>query len=150
MRTQLVQIIWCLILILFFVTWQGQPVGDCDFNVRLACIEKEIIFPRHEKMKSGLIDKAQEPFSVRNKPFFDIYTSRKVSLISVISCFGTQASKTVVGIGFPSVFLLCLPVNSSANQMFSNCCRVIGSLEYPEKWRVFYFMTYYRLLENSF
>lgn len=97
-----------MILILFFVTWQGQPVGDCDFNVRLACIEKEIIFPRHEKMKSGLIDKAQEPFSVRNKPFFDIYTSRKVSLISVISCFGTQASKTVVGIGFPSVFLLYL------------------------------------------
>ncbi|XP_015476867.1 mRNA-capping enzyme isoform X5 [Parus major] len=57
---------------------QGQPVGDCDFNVRLACIEKEIIFPRHEKMKSGLIDKAQEPFGVRNKPFFDIYTSRKL------------------------------------------------------------------------
>ena len=29
-------------------------------------------------MKTGLIDKTQEPFSVRNKPFFDIYASRKV------------------------------------------------------------------------
>ncbi|ELW59136.1 mRNA-capping enzyme [Tupaia chinensis] len=55
----------------------AQPVGDCDFNVRLQCIEREIINPRHEKMKTGLIDKTQEPFSVRNKPFFDIYTSRK-------------------------------------------------------------------------
>lgn len=57
---------------------QAQPVGDCDFNIRLQCIEREIISPRHEKMKTGLIDKTQEPFSVRNKPFFDIYTSRKV------------------------------------------------------------------------
>ncbi|KAK2527737.1 Rngtt [Columba livia] len=64
-------------LIYDIIKFNGQPVGDCDFNVRLACIEKEIIFPRHEKMKNGLIDKAQEPFSVRNKPFFDIYASRK-------------------------------------------------------------------------
>jgi hypothetical protein len=60
---------------------QAQPVGDCDFNVRLQCIEREIINPRHEKMKTGLIDKTQEPFSVRNKPFFDIYISRKVKFI---------------------------------------------------------------------
>lgn len=146
----MVQIIWCLILILIFVTWQGQPVGECDFNVRLACIEKEIIFPRHEKMKSGLIDKAQEPFSVRNKPFFDIYTSRKVSLISVVSCCGTGGDKTVVGIGFPSAFLLCLPVSSSANQMFSNCSGLIGNLGYYGKWIFYYFITYFRLLENSF
>uniref|UniRef100_A0A8C3JHC3 RNA guanylyltransferase and 5'-phosphatase n=1 Tax=Calidris pygmaea TaxID=425635 RepID=A0A8C3JHC3_9CHAR len=71
-------------LIYDIIKFNGQPVGDCDFNIRLACIEKEIIFPRHEKMKNGLIDKAQEPFSVRNKPFFDIYASRKVNLISVV------------------------------------------------------------------
>lgn len=78
---------------LIFVTWQGQPVGDCDFNVRLACIEKEIIYPRHEKMKNGLIDKTQEPFSVRNKPFFDIYTSRKVNFISVVYVVVLKAAK---------------------------------------------------------
>lgn len=131
-----------MILILIFVTWQGQPVGDCDFNVRLACIEKEIIFPRHEKMKSGLIDKAQEPFSVRNKPFFDIYTSRKVSFVSFGLCCGTGGSKAVVGIGFPSAFLLCLPVSSSANQVFSNGCGVIASLGYSEKWVfLFYYLS---------
>ncbi|XP_023615107.1 mRNA-capping enzyme isoform X7 [Myotis lucifugus] len=64
-------------LIYDIIKFNAQPVGDCDFNVRLQCIEREIINPRHEKMKTGLIDKTQEPFSVRNKPFFDIYTSRK-------------------------------------------------------------------------
>nr|XP_020021662.1 mRNA-capping enzyme-like [Castor canadensis] len=68
-------------LIYDIIKFNAQPVGDCDFNVRLQCIEREIINPRHEKMKTGLIDKTQEPFSVRNKPFFDIYISRKVKFI---------------------------------------------------------------------
>lgn len=59
--------------------FQGQPVGQCNFNIRLLCIEKEIISPRMEKMKSGQIDKTKEPFGVRNKPFFDIHASRKVN-----------------------------------------------------------------------
>lgn len=94
-----------MVLTLIFVTWQGQPVGDCDFNVRLACIEKEIIFPRHEKMKNGLIDKAQEPFSVRNKPFFDIYTSRKVNLISVVYVVVLKAAKQCWVQVIPQLFL---------------------------------------------
>ncbi|XP_023567650.1 mRNA-capping enzyme isoform X2 [Octodon degus] len=65
-------------LIYDIIKFNAQPVGDCDFNIRLQCIEREIINPRHEKMKSGLIDKTQEPFSVRNKPFFDIHASRKL------------------------------------------------------------------------
>ncbi|XP_075453954.1 mRNA-capping enzyme isoform X2 [Ascaphus truei] len=64
-------------LIYDIIKFNGQPVGDCDFNIRLSCIEKEIIFPRHEKMKTGHIDKAQEPFSIRHKPFFDIHIARK-------------------------------------------------------------------------
>ncbi|KAM6181188.1 mRNA-capping enzyme isoform 3-T3 [Erethizon dorsatum] len=65
-------------LIYDIIKFNAQPVGDCDFNIRLQCIEREIINPRHEKIKSGLIDKTQEPFSVRNKPFFDIHASRKL------------------------------------------------------------------------
>ncbi|XP_058516878.1 mRNA-capping enzyme isoform X2 [Ochotona princeps] len=65
-------------LIYDIIKFNAQPVGDCDFNIRLQCIEREIINPRHEKMKTGLIDKTQEPFGVRNKPFFDIHTSRKL------------------------------------------------------------------------
>ncbi|KAM9317047.1 mRNA-capping enzyme isoform 2-T2 [Gastrophryne carolinensis] len=64
-------------LIYDILKFNGQPVGECDFNIRLSCIEKEIILPRHEKMKIGLIDKTLEPFSVRNKPFFDIHAARK-------------------------------------------------------------------------
>lgn len=58
---------------------QGQPVGQCDFSRRMLCIEKEIIFPRSEKIKMGQIDKTKEPFSVRSKPFFDLHAARKVS-----------------------------------------------------------------------
>ena len=67
----------------FCSAFQGQPVGLCDFNIRLLCIEKEIISPRMEKMKNGQIDKTKEPFSVRNKPFFDIHASRKVTLLLI-------------------------------------------------------------------
>nr|XP_060608996.1 mRNA-capping enzyme [Anolis sagrei ordinatus] len=65
-------------LIYDIIKFNGQPVGDCDFNVRLACIEKEIISPRHDKIKNGQIDKAKEPFSVRHKPFFDINAAKKL------------------------------------------------------------------------
>ena len=51
---------------------QGQPVGECDFQRRLTCIDKEIIGPRHEKIRQGKIDKNMEPFSVRKKEFWDI------------------------------------------------------------------------------
>lgn len=64
----------------FCVFLQSKPVGQCNFNIRLLCIEKEIIFPRMEKMKTGQIDKTKEPFSVRHKSFFDIHASRKVKL----------------------------------------------------------------------
>lgn len=65
-------------LIYDIIKFNAQPVGECDFNIRLQCIEREIISPRHEKMKTGLIDKTQEPFSVRPKQFFDISISRKL------------------------------------------------------------------------
>uniref|UniRef100_A0A674IKA8 mRNA-capping enzyme n=1 Tax=Terrapene triunguis TaxID=2587831 RepID=A0A674IKA8_9SAUR len=83
-------------LIYDIIKFNGQPVGECDFNIRLACIEKEIIFPRHEKMKNGLIDKAQEPFSVRNKPFFDIHAARKL----LEGSFAREVSHEVDGLIF--------------------------------------------------
>ncbi|XP_054871890.1 mRNA-capping enzyme isoform X2 [Amphiprion ocellaris] len=64
-------------LIYDIIKFNGQPVGQCDFNIRLLCIEKEIISPRMEKMKTGQIDKTKEPYSVRHKPFFDIHAARK-------------------------------------------------------------------------
>ncbi|XP_072355877.1 mRNA-capping enzyme isoform X2 [Scyliorhinus torazame] len=83
-------------LIYDIVKFSGKPVGDCDFNVRLSCIEKEIIQPRHEKMKNGQIDKAREPFSVRNKPFFDIHAARKL----LEGSFAREVSHEVDGLIF--------------------------------------------------
>uniref|UniRef100_A0A672GMF3 mRNA-capping enzyme n=1 Tax=Salarias fasciatus TaxID=181472 RepID=A0A672GMF3_SALFA len=80
-------------LIYDIIKFNGQPVGQCDFNIRLLCIEKEIISPRMEKMKTGQIDKTKEPFSVRNKPFFDIHASRKVIMFWSMACVSLQRYK---------------------------------------------------------
>ncbi|TRY59184.1 hypothetical protein DNTS_032428, partial [Danionella cerebrum] len=77
----------------------GQPVGQCDFNRRLLCIEKEIISPRFEKMKLGQIDKAKEPFSVRHKQFFDIHVARKL----LEGSFTSQVSHEVDGLIFQPI-----------------------------------------------
>uniref|UniRef100_A0A3Q3WR72 mRNA-capping enzyme n=1 Tax=Mola mola TaxID=94237 RepID=A0A3Q3WR72_MOLML len=83
-------------LIYDIIKFNGQPVGQCNFNIRLLCIEKEIISPRMEKMKTGQIDKTKEPFSVRNKPFFDIHASRKL----LEGSFTSQVSHEVDGLIF--------------------------------------------------
>lgn len=83
-------------LIYDIIKFMENPVGQCDFNTRLLCIEKEIIFPRQEKMKIGQIDKTKEPFSVRNKPFFDIHATRKL----LEGSFMSQVSHEVDGLIF--------------------------------------------------
>ena len=62
----------------YWFCFQGQPVGDCDFLTRLTCIKKEIIGPRHEKMRQGLLDRAKQAFSVRIKEFWDISQSKEL------------------------------------------------------------------------
>lgn len=59
-------------------------------------------------MKTGHIDKAQEPFSVRNKPFFDIYASRKVNSILAFYVKVQRATMAVFSVGFPYTFFLFL------------------------------------------
>ncbi|MBN3301780.1 MCE1 enzyme, partial [Amia calva] len=86
-------------LIYDIVKFNGQPVGQCDFNIRLLCMEKEIISPRLEKMKIGQIDKTKEPFSVRNKPFFDIHAARKL----LEGSFTSQVSHEVDGLIFQPI-----------------------------------------------
>lgn len=55
------------------VKFEGCDVGRSPFYpIRLACIDKEIVQPRHQAMKEGRIDKSTEPFSVRLKQFWDI------------------------------------------------------------------------------
>ncbi|KAI5608474.1 mRNA-capping enzyme [Silurus asotus] len=86
-------------LIYDIIKINGQPVGQCDFSRRLLCIEKEIIFPRSEKIKMGQIDKTKEPFSVRNKPFFDLHAARKL----LEGSFTSQVSHEVDGLIFQPI-----------------------------------------------
>jgi mRNA-capping enzyme len=86
-------------LIYDIVKFEGQDVGGTDFNTRLLCISKEIIGPRHELMKSGKINKALEPFSVRAKPFWDLSCTQ--SLLD--GKFSKEVSHKVDGVIFQPV-----------------------------------------------
>ncbi|XP_071450546.1 mRNA-capping enzyme [Hetaerina americana] len=59
-------------LVYDIIHYEGQDVGKSPFTLRLTCIEWEIIGPRRECMKTGLIDRDSEPFSVRLKEFWDV------------------------------------------------------------------------------
>ncbi|KAG6444076.1 mRNA-capping enzyme [Manduca sexta] len=61
------------------VKFEGQDVGKARFYpVRLSCIQNEIVNPRHEAMKQGIIHKENEPFSISLKQFWDLTMSEKL------------------------------------------------------------------------
>ncbi|KAI0231116.1 mRNA-capping enzyme [Lamellibrachia satsuma] len=65
-------------LIYDIIKFEGVDVGGTDFDRRLLCIQKEIIGPRHEKIRRGQLDKNSEPFSIRSKPFWDLVTAKSL------------------------------------------------------------------------
>ncbi|KAG8225127.1 hypothetical protein J437_LFUL006150 [Ladona fulva] len=65
-------------LIYDIIHFEGMDVGNTRFSVRLICIDKEIIFPRRESMKIGLIDRETEPFGVKMKQFWDVVQAGKL------------------------------------------------------------------------
>lgn len=55
------------------ISFEGDDIGRRPFYPdRLCCIEKEIVSPRNEAIKHGLIRKEKEPFSIRQKQFWDV------------------------------------------------------------------------------
>lgn len=65
-------------LIYDIVRYEGNEVGKCDFGTRLTCIEKEIVGSRNYYITQGIIDKTKEPFSIRNKQFWDVSEAMKL------------------------------------------------------------------------
>lgn len=65
-------------LVYDIIKFEGQDVGNADFDRRLLCIEKEIVGARNAKMQLGQLDRARQPFSVRAKPFWEITVCRKL------------------------------------------------------------------------
>ncbi|XP_044752230.1 mRNA-capping enzyme [Coccinella septempunctata] len=60
-------------LVYDIVRFMNQEVGKTHFSsVRLLCIEKEIISPRNSAKEKGIINRDEEPFSVRKKEFWGI------------------------------------------------------------------------------
>ncbi|XP_063239760.1 mRNA-capping enzyme isoform X2 [Bacillus rossius redtenbacheri] len=61
------------------IKFENQDVGKLPFYpVRLSCIDKEIVAPRHAAMKEGRIDRVKEPFSVRIKQFWDVTQAHRL------------------------------------------------------------------------
>lgn len=59
------------------IKYENEDLGKQEFYPnRLKCIETEVVNPRYEAMKRGIINKQKEPFSVRNKMFWDLTQAR--------------------------------------------------------------------------
>lgn len=65
-------------LIYDIVQFQGEEVGKMNYDIRLQCIQKEIIDVRHDFMRRGIINKMREPFSIRRKEFWDITRTKSI------------------------------------------------------------------------
>lgn len=63
-------------LVYDIIKFQGDNVGARSFETRLEIIKHEIVLPRYEAITHGLINKTKEPFSVRNKEFWDVTGAR--------------------------------------------------------------------------
>ncbi|KAJ8865971.1 hypothetical protein PR048_033495 [Dryococelus australis] len=69
------------------IKFEGQDVGQTPFYpvrlsciecVGLACLQKEIVGPRHAAMIEQRIDRNKEPFGVRSKPFWSITQAHRL------------------------------------------------------------------------
>ncbi len=57
---------------------QNENVGRKTLRERLDLIRRAIIDVRNNAAEKGLIDKSLEPFSIRNKDFWDLSAVHKV------------------------------------------------------------------------
>ncbi|XP_022820848.1 mRNA-capping enzyme isoform X2 [Spodoptera litura] len=61
------------------ISFEGVDTGKMEFfPTRLNYIENEIVNPRHQAMKEGIIKKEREPFSVRLKQFWELPMARQL------------------------------------------------------------------------
>lgn len=65
-------------LIYDVVKFEDEQIGQSNFDIRMQCIDREIIGPRHEALRLGKINRAMEPFSVRKKEFFPLMHTVKL------------------------------------------------------------------------
>ncbi|XP_046856619.1 mRNA-capping enzyme-like [Xenia sp. Carnegie-2017] len=59
-------------LIYDIVRFQSQELCKMSHDIRMKCIDIDIVQPRHKAVQNGVLDKTKEPFSVRSKQFFPV------------------------------------------------------------------------------
>lgn len=65
-------------LIYDIIKFENDDVGKMNYQIRLQCISKEIIFARDEAFRQGKLNKQIEPFSIRQKLFYKITDTKKL------------------------------------------------------------------------
>ncbi|KAL3093071.1 hypothetical protein niasHT_022521 [Heterodera trifolii] len=74
------------LLIYDLVRFQGEDLRQKPFNVRFEMIENELIRPRTEAFKAGLLKREEEPIGVRRKGFWNIESTRRLLEPGFLSC----------------------------------------------------------------
>ncbi|CAF3676509.1 unnamed protein product [Rotaria socialis] len=59
-------------LIYDIITYENENVGKKPFRERLDIIRRSIVDVRNKAIAKGLVDKSLDPFSIRNKDFWDL------------------------------------------------------------------------------
>ncbi|CAF0976501.1 unnamed protein product [Brachionus calyciflorus] len=65
-------------LIYDVVKFENEMMGQQNFDLRMQCIDRELIQPRYKALSSGKINREMEPFSVRKKDFFPLMETKKL------------------------------------------------------------------------
>ena len=86
-------------LIYDIVKHENESIGQQNFDIRMQCIDEEIIKPRQEAMRVGKINRNFEPFSVRKKDFFPIKETKKL----LSADFARQLSHGIDGLIYQPV-----------------------------------------------
>ena len=63
---------------IFYASFQTEMVGQRPFRERLDLIRRSIVGVRNEAITKGTIDRNFDPFSIRNKDFWDLSAVPKV------------------------------------------------------------------------
>ncbi|UJR22696.1 hypothetical protein I4U23_025732 [Adineta vaga] len=83
-------------LIYDIIIYENENVGKKPFRERLDIIRRSIIDTRNQAITKGRIDRSRDPFSIRNKDFWDLSTLHKL----VGTKFRSQIAHEVDGLIF--------------------------------------------------
>ncbi|CAG0903496.1 unnamed protein product [Darwinula stevensoni] len=82
-------------LIFDIICFEGNRVGQMDYDTRLTYIRREIVEPRQAAMTAGITDKGQEPFEIQAKDFYDLSEAKRLLGSEFLSSLAHQSDGLV-------------------------------------------------------